>query len=819
MKTKKIVSLLLAIAMLLSALPFAGITASAYQGGDFYYRLLADGTAVITSYYDDYAEYIIIPSEIDGYTVTGIGDSAFAWNDSLVGIELPDTLTSIGSSAFFGCESLTLVDIPDSVMSIGDSTFGSCYNLISIGVGTGNKYYSSQDGVLFDKNKTSIVQYPIGNEKTTYIIPDGVTSIGNNAFYDSSLKTVKIPDSVTRIGDSAFACCSMLTSVIIPNSITSIGYGAFSYCLSLTSVEIPNSVTSIGEMAFGKCDSLTSITVGTGNLCYSSQNGVLFDNDKTSLIQYPIGNESTSYTIPSSVTDIYNYAFYSASLTKVTMYNGITIIGTGAFWDCDSLKDVYYNGSSLQWNKITIGDSNDYLKNATIHYNYSTETTLSTPKISSVENTSIGVKITWGKISGAEKYRVYYKTESGSWTKIADTTATNYTWTKAASGTKYTFTIRCVDKDGKNFTSDYDKTGKSITYIAAPNLSAVENTATGIKIIWAKSTGAAKYRVYYKTSGGSWTKITDTTSTSYTWTGAKSGTKYTFTVRCITSDGKSFTSSFDSTGKTITYVAAPKLSSVENVATGVKITWEKSTGAAKYRVYYKSADGWTKIADTTSTSYTWTGAKSGTKYTFTVRCITSDGKSFTSSFDSTGKTITYVATPKLSAVENTATGVKITWEKSTGAAKYRVYYKSANGWTKIADTTSTSYTWTGAKSGTKYTFTVRCISSDTKSFTSSFDSTGKSITYIAAPKISSLTNTATGVEIKWGKVTGAVNYKVYRKTGNESWTAIGTTTGTNFVDKTAKKGTKYTYTVRCISEDGKSFTSGYDSTGKSITRN
>ena len=354
--------------------------------------------------------------------------------------------------------------------------------------------------------------------------------------------------------------------------------------------------------------------------------------------------------------------------------------------------------------------------------------------------------------------------------------------------------------------------------LSTPKLSSVENVATGVKITWGKVSGAAKYRVYYKTANGSWTKIADTTSTSYTWTGAKSGTKYTFTVRCITSDGKAFASDYDKTGKTITYIAAPKLSSVENVATGVKITWAKSAGAAKYRVYYKSADGWTKIADTTSTSYTWTGAKSGTKYTFTVRCITSDGKMHTSSFYSTGKSITYIAAPKLSSVENVATGVKITWAKSAGAAKYRVYYKSSNGWTKIADTTSTSYTWTGAKSGTKYTFTVRCITSDGKSHTSSFDSTGKSITYIAAPKISSLSNISSGVEIKWGKVTGAVNYKVYRKTGNESWQALGTTTGTSFVDKTAKKGTKYTYTVRCISKDGKSFTSGYDPTGKSITR-
>ena len=438
--------------------------------------------------------------------------------------------------------------------------------------------------------------------------------------------------------------------------------------------------------------------------------------------------------------------------------------------------------------------------------------------VSGVENTATGVKISWDN-TGAAQYRVLYKTGSGDWAKLVDTTSTSYTWTGAKSGTKYSFTVRCLNSDGKYYISTYDTIGKSITYIAEPKLSSVENTATGVKISWAESTGAAKYRVYYKVSGSGWTKIADTASTSYTWTGAKSGTNYTFTVRCLSSDSKSFTSSFDSTGKSITYIAAPKLSSVENVATGVKITWAKSAGAAQYRVYYKvSGGGWTKIADTASTSYTWTGAKSGTNYAFTVRCLSSDSKSFTSSYDSTGKSIVYIAAPKLSTVENVATGVKITWAESAGAAKYRVYYKvSGGGWTKIADTASTSYTWTGAKSGTTYSFTVRCLSSDSKSFTSSYDSTGKSIKYIAAPKISSLTKTSSGVQINCGSVTGAVNYKVYRKTGNGGWQAIGTTTGTSFVDKNVTKGTTYTYTIRCISKDGKTFTSGYDATGKSIT--
>lgn len=175
------------------------------------------------------------------------------------------------------------------------------------------------------------------------------------------------------------------------------------------------------------------------------------------------------------------------------------------------------------------------------------------PPLSSVENINTGVKITWKGVEGAVKYRVYYKTGSGGWTRIGDTTSTSYTWTGAKSGTSYTFTVRCMNNAGTLFASNYDKIGKSIIYVEAPKISKVENVEGGVKITWGKVTGATKYRVYYKTETGSWTRITDTTSTSYTWTGAKSGTKYTFTVRCISSDAKSFTSGFDSTGKTITH--------------------------------------------------------------------------------------------------------------------------------------------------------------------------------------------------------------------------------------------------------------------------
>ena len=351
--------------------------------------------------------------------------------------------------------------------------------------------------------------------------------------------------------------------------------------------------------------------------------------------------------------------------------------------------------------------------------------------------------------------------------------------------------------------------------LATPKISKTENVNGGVKLTWSNVKGAEKYRVYYKGSKG-WTRMVDTTSTSYIDKDVSSGKNYTYTVRCINSSATKFTSGYDSKGKTVKYISAPKITKAESVNGGVKISWGKSNGAEQYRVYYKGSKGWTRLADTTSTSYTDSKVASGKTYTYTVRCINSSANKFTSGYDSKGTKATFIAAPKISKTENVNGGVKISWGKSNGAEQYRVYYKGSKGWTRMVDTTSTSYTDSKVASGKTYTYTVRCLNKSKNKFTSGYNSTGKSIKYVSAPKISKTEATYNSVTLNWDKVNGAEKYRVYRK-GEKGWSRLFDTTSTTFTDTNLYADTEYTYTVRCINSSANKFTSGYNSKGFTVT--
>ncbi|MDR0320006.1 MAG: leucine-rich repeat domain-containing protein [Treponema sp.] len=257
---------------------------------------IVDGKSVTIKGYTGNASTIDIPERIQGLPVTVIEDWAFNGYSHLTSITIPPSVTSIGSYAFSFCDSLVSITIPPSVTSIGNAAFMGCNSLTSITVDSRNTAYASLDGVLFDKTIRTIIIYPPGKNTSTYIVPSSVTSIGDRAFFR---------------------------------------------CDSLTSMSIPSHVTSIGDGAFAGCRSLASITVDSRNPAYTSIDDVLFDKAIRTIIAYPVGKDSRTYTIPSSITTIGEQAFsYCENLTDITIPPSVTSIGNGAFSFCYVLASI-----------------------------------------------------------------------------------------------------------------------------------------------------------------------------------------------------------------------------------------------------------------------------------------------------------------------------------------------------------------------------------------------------------------------------------------------------------------------------------------------
>ena len=392
------------------------IGANGFKRNDYEWRENEDGSVTITGYTGNGGD-VVIPSEIDGKSVksiggwvfedckrltsitipdsvakigygtffgckgltsitipdsvTSIGNEAFRNCTGLTSIIIPDSVTSIGNEAFYGCTRLTSITISDSVTEIGSYAFFGCKGLTVINVGENNESYTSEDGVLFDKNKTTLITYPGGKKGaytipygvksisdafagctrlTNVTIPDSVTSIGNSAFYGCTrLTSITIPNSVAKIGISTFFDCKRLTSITIPDSVTEIGSYAFSDCTGLTSVMIPDNVIEIGIYVFSGCTGLKVISVDKSNKNYTSEDGVLFNKNKTALITYP-GGKKGAYTVPYGVTEIGDFAFEDCTgLTNVIIPDSVTSISVSAFSDCKGLTGINVDKSNKSY--------------------------------------------------------------------------------------------------------------------------------------------------------------------------------------------------------------------------------------------------------------------------------------------------------------------------------------------------------------------------------------------------------------------------------------------------------------------------------------
>ena len=379
-----------------------------YYSG-YTYTILEDDTAEITDFYGSDSS-LVIPEELESHPVSSIGENAF-YSDDYTSITIPDTVTKIGNYAFEYCNELTSLTIPDNVVYIGDYAFSYCSSLTTINIPNSVSHiganpflgckklteisisprqpaFALMDGVLFQKNEKSLVYYPISSENTEYVIPDGIKTIGDQAFSGcENLTSVSIPDSVVSVGDNPFIGCTQLEKLTvssnntglyvqngvlfskddnrlicfpctldtaeyeIPEGIKIIGYGAFYDCRTLMDIRIPDTVEMINDYAFANCSSISTIIIPESVNKFGDY-VFLYCSKMTSVVLpeslTDIGNGTFSWCrsltdikIPDSVTSIgYNTFSNCYSLSEIVIPDGVTEIGGSAFWDCDGLTAI-----------------------------------------------------------------------------------------------------------------------------------------------------------------------------------------------------------------------------------------------------------------------------------------------------------------------------------------------------------------------------------------------------------------------------------------------------------------------------------------------
>ena len=810
--------------------------AETYQ--DFEYSVLDNGTVAITKY-NGSAEKVVIPQKIDGKSVTRIGDSAFEWCSNIESIAIPDNVTSIGRRAFgdctgltnitipnsvieigwhafYDCANLKSITIPDSVISIGGCAFNNCTSLTSvtipdsvtsidypafvgctsltaINVATGNQNYVSANGVLYNKNKTTIKCYPAGKKDKNY----------------------KILDGVKGIDDSAFKDCISLTSISIPSSVTDIGYDAFSDCTSLTSITIPDSVTSIGNYAFLGCTSLTAINVATGNKNYVSLNGILYNKNKTTIKCYPAGKKDktykildgvksidesafdgcislTSITIPDGVTNIGNYAFRNCeslmsitipdgatsigdwafgacmnlmsitlpdsvteigwfafngctSLTSIAIPYGVTNIDDGTFWDCESLTSItipdsvssigdhaFYGCTSLT--SITIPDSVTGI-NFGVFEGCTSLTSITIPNsVTDIDDsafrdctslTSITIpnsvtEIGWYAFDGCTSLTSITIPNSVTW--IGSNAFGYYydnEYKKIDNFKIYCYSGTAGEQYAKENDFDYVLLDKLPTLSKVTGAKLGGRAADALRINWAKNASADGYIVEMY-QGNKWVrvaKITNNSTTTFRKAGLKAGTAYKFRVRAYKMSGK--TAVYGAYSATVAARTNPSVIKgaklTGRAADALRINWSKNTSADGYIVEMYQGNKWVRVAKITSNSTTTfrkAGLKASTVYKFRVRAYKMSGK--TALYGNYSATVTARTNPSVvkgvKIAGKAKDALRVNWTKNSSAQGYIVEMYKGGKWVraaKITNNSTTTFRKAGLAKNTTYKFRVK----------------------------------------------------------------------------------------------------------------
>lgn len=473
-------------------------TTPTYSYSDFKYYIEGEN-AVICDYESSETTYttVSVPEEIDGKTVAGIASNVFDSCDTIKEIILPDSITSVGGRAFYNCTALEKINIPDGVTVIYDETFEGCENLKSISIGSlistlenipysqksveeinvseNNHYFSSEKGVLYNKNKTEIIIVP-DSTLTEFVIPDSVTSIRTGAFDDcSSLESITLGAGITSLGNIPYTLSGIeqinvsednlyfsdengilydkvkallikcpksdITEMVIPETVVDISGSAFTGCTALSSIKLSENVTSIGNNAFYGCNQLSEIVIpssvtfmGERSVGYSSEGNLIdgfkiYGTEGTTAEEYALENGITFVDINKDVmlshTELVLKIGEQELLTVSNYASGVTWLSENT--DVVTVKDGYVTATGVGTAKV-YAIAGDYTLTCSITVSdteaVTTSTTVTTGKITTTQTTATSVSDTEKKTSASVTTTKTTATSVSSTTKISSTSAT-----------------------------------------------------------------------------------------------------------------------------------------------------------------------------------------------------------------------------------------------------------------------------------------------------------------------------------------------------------------------------------------------------------
>ena len=491
-------------------------------------------------------------------SVTSIGDHAFYFCSGLTSITIPNSVTSIGDYAFSGCSGLTSIEIPNSVTSIGGSAFSSCSGLTSVTINSNSiisNTYSSESNL---KNI-------FGSQVKSYIIGDGVTSIGYSAFYGcSSLTSVTIPNSVTSIGGYAFYNCSGLTSVTIPNSVTSIGSYAFSGCSGLTKVIVPD-IAAWCKISFGSYDA---------NPLYYAKH--IYSDENT---------EITDLVIPNSVTSIGSYAFSGCYGLSVTLPDNITTISQSSF---PSSTKLYVNiGTKTLLELWSSGCSNIY--------NKETKKTITKPTLSA-SATQTTLKVYINEMLDGYMYTCNGKTMTDNFFEVKG----------LRPGYSTSFSVK-ISLDDISYSFDQSFS----TYTLNPYVKGVSASASSINATGSYRAGDAKIVKHEISCNG---KKVEGTNTSFCGLKPNTSYKVIYTITVAYGENDKFTTTYtkECTVKTSELkmtTEQPKVVSVGNVIVSAKANVDDAETNVGFE--WRRTDWTDDFPSNTGTAYMYEGTMEG----------------------------------------------------------------------------------------------------------------------------------------------------------------------------------------------------------------